>query len=1335
MKIYSSLIFVLCWLFFPHLSSATITIDSVSTVSSTCTNNGVATVYATGNSGGALLYAITAGPVLAPIQNSNVFASLYPGSYIVRVYDVNFDSLDYSFQITGFYELPDFDLEGVDPTCPGFVDGSISVIVDSTKGLGPYVYEIVSPISVPQQSSPVFSNLSANTYFVRVTDACGNYQTRTVILSNTGTGLNSNGFMIPSLLKIGCDTMRVQLVIYLFKEKWNQPLTITYNSSAGVITKQATLNVLDTIVSVPAVFEIVDTIPGLTYGDFLNIQLTDVCGESVSSALNTVAPYEFVVNFSPTTVNCISTYTGYLSLKSYPAYPYDYTTPIAPLSFVLTDPLSGQVVDSGSCNFQYCGLSLISQTPGNTYSLTVTDGCGQVWQDFVTWPVSSVPVVNVYPSIGCLDSTATLGFECLGFQSTPWLTVLSGPAISGSTKPFYAFQDTIIYPQVFFPGIPGMFYVKDFPVGFYTFQVEDSCGNLVTGSFQVEDYMVANFGFEWYVKPSCLNNNTIFYNFMLGTAGAIFATLTDLATNLVVANFPLPYQLDSLTTVPIGNYALDIYYLNYMGGGQYFDDGLTNGKDCWVVHDTINILPYTNNSFMTNSTVFCNGDYYLSIEVDSTRGVPPYRYAIINGPQLFPLQDSSFFLINSFGNYLISMEDACGNNYTQQISVTSDSISPIVKNGYFCEGNFGSLSLVSSPYFTHNWHLPDGNVVTGDSLYFQPFTTADTGQYVVTTVVNINGCTDSITSTFYLSGKDSVVQSLTVCEGDSVAVGSSWYTLPGQYRDTLSGFFGCDSLVITQLSFQPLTVDSIAIALCSGDSLLIGSSYVSLPGIYVDTVVTTGNCKVIEVTEVSVASFVDSIAAVICSGDSFLFGGVNYYAAGIFTDTLLSTIGCDSLIVLELSIASLVVDSSVVSICNGDSLLVGSNYYSSPGIYTDTLQVSGNCKEVKITSLTVIEYSDSISAVICEGDSFLVGNIVHTLAGVYTDTLTSVSGCDSIVVLDLSFSPLQIDSIAAELCDGDTLIVGNSFYVYPGVYVDTISVSGNCVKVQVTSLEIKTLIDSVTGVLCQGDSFTLGNTVYLNSGVYTQVFNSSSGCDSIVVADLTFVAGGTSFVTDTLCFGDSLYFDGDYLTVSGLYSDTLNSGDCDSVLLLHLTVLPAMSLAITSSASQVPADSSVFLSGTSCIGCTYLWSGAATFNNPIVSSTSAVLDSSALLYYSVTSQGNCQFVDSVFIEVIYTMETDTCDQAALFIPNAFTPNNDGINDKYRINGQFLNILNYKIYNRWGELVYVSNNKDGEWDGNFRGVKCPAGVYAYIVEFENCVSQRLEFSKGFITLME
>lgn len=90
-------------------------------------------------------------------------------------------------------------------------------------------------------------------------------------------------------------------------------------------------------------------------------------------------------------------------------------------------------------------------------------------------------------------------------------------------------------------------------------------------------------------------------------------------------------------------------------------------------------------------------------------------------------------------------------------------------------------------------------------------------------------------------------------------------------------------------------------------------------------------------------------------------------------------------------------------------------------------------------------------------------------------------------------------------------------------------------------------------------------------------------------------------------------------------------------------------------------------------------------------------------YLAVVNAQNC--VDTLFFTVVVGgLNT-------LYVPNAFTPDNDGLNDQFIHKGSFTE-SELMIYNRWGELVFLSQNPSIGWDGTARGEFCPSGVYTY-----------------------
>ena len=70
---------------------------------------------------------------------------------------------------------------------------------------------------------------------------------------------------------------------------------------------------------------------------------------------------------------------------------------------------------------------------------------------------------------------------------------------------------------------------------------------------------------------------------------------------------------------------------------------------------------------------------------------------------------------------------------------------------------------------------------------------------------------------------------------------------------------------------------------------------------------------------------------------------------------------------------------------------------------------------------------------------------------------------------------------------------------------------------------------------------------------------------------------------------------------------------------------------------------------------------------------------------------------------------------ALYSPNAFSPDGDGINDFFRISGQGMIDFQIEIFNRWGQMVYKSIDLSNGWDGTFKGKNLPTGTYVYKIK--------------------
>jgi len=90
----------------------------------------------------------------------------------------------------------------------------------------------------------------------------------------------------------------------------------------------------------------------------------------------------------------------------------------------------------------------------------------------------------------------------------------------------------------------------------------------------------------------------------------------------------------------------------------------------------------------------------------------------------------------------------------------------------------------------------------------------------------------------------------------------------------------------------------------------------------------------------------------------------------------------------------------------------------------------------------------------------------------------------------------------------------------------------------------------------------------------------------------------------------------------------------------------------------------------------------------------------------------CEHSDKIIIDVIQCLET------MLYIPTSFTPNYDEVNDYFGAYGLNLNSFNMRIYNRWGELLFESNDLNNRWDGYYFGHPSQIDVYTYVIIYQD-----------------
>lgn len=423
--------------------------------------------------------------------------------------------------------------------------------------------------------------------------------------------------------------------------------------------------------------------------------------------------------------------------------------------------------------------------------------------------------------------------------------------------------------------------------------------------------------------------------------------------------------------------------------------------------------------------------------------------------------------------------------------------------GNICEEDI-ILTTSDTIMGTYQWYK-DGIALigeTGQSLVVSSVPEPQ-GVYevVVTTSLGcFNGEQITVTIPEYASAFDA-----TICEDEVYEFGEEVYTSPGTYEGTFTAADGCDSIVTLTLSVLPV--------------------------------------------------FSVDVVGEFCFGDNYELNGESYNLGGIYTQTLTAENGCDSLITLTLIENSASEALLFESTCTGSAIEVNGEVYTETGYYEQLLVNTVGCDSFLFVDVQILNVTEeTLEASFCGTSTYELNGEVYGESGTYVQTLLGQNGCDSILTLELSLLPVFEEQIAFDICDGDSVEVGNEVYDTSGTYVQELVSSLGCdstVIVDVVVLPINVL--ELEEVVCDNDSLVLNETIYNETGEYSQVLAGTNGCDSLIQLNLTVLETFQTDYESILCINDQITFYGQEITEPGIYINNLVAfNGCDSLIVLNV---------------------------------------------------------------------------------------------------------------------------------------------------------------------------------------
>lgn len=143
----------------------------------------------------------------------------------------------------------------------------------------------------------------------------------------------------------------------------------------------------------------------------------------------------------------------------------------------------------------------------------------------------------------------------------------------------------------------------------------------------------------------------------------------------------------------------------------------------------------------------------------------------------------------------------------------------------------------------------------------------------------------------------------------------------------------------------------------------------------------------------------------------------------------------------------------------------------------------------------------------------------------------------------------------------------------------------------------------------------------------------------------------------------------------------------------------------------------------------YEWEQDSTLSALDIYNPIATIFDSRAYYLTVVDANGCRIRDSIYL---FVRDFD-CELPYIFIPNAFTPNDDGANDVLYVRGNAVDEMQLMIYNRWGKKVFETRDINMGWDGKLNGKALPPDVFGYYLKLK-CLDGRTVIKKGNITLL-
>ncbi len=630
-----------------------------------------------------------------------------------------------------------------------------------------------------------------------------------------------------------------------------------------------------------------------------------------------------------------------------------------------------------------------------------------------------------------------------------------------------------------------------------------------------------------------------------------------------------------------------------------------------------------------------------------------------------------------------------------------------------------------------------------------------------------------------------VIEEKTICAGESHTQFGESYAITGTYEGSFTAMNGCDSTHVLELTVLTQVFAEETYELCAGESLLVFGNPISEAGIISNVFTGANGCDSTHTVTVFVkeAQATNEVMT-ICEGETITLFDQLITSNDIVSQTFSGINGCDSVHTIAVNVLERVQTSAMTTICEADCIELYGATACRDKVYEETFTAFSGCDSTHTLLLAVLTPQEIIEEYsLCIGDSLPAFDTFIKEAGTFSQIFMGSNGCDSTHTITVNVLNKVTTESTTSVCVNACIELYGATACADKVYQETFTASSGCDSMHTVVIDFIEAITAnlttspacvnnnggqveltVTGGVAPYTVHWGGNNIgstlqidNLEAGNYEVLINDTQGCQWTETVNIAAIPAPeiNKEILAISCFGandgavdlfsnkanlayslDGINYTSDpsFTNLAPASYEVFIKDEIGCNHTEQFTLYEPVPLSVSLPAEKtIPLGASIQLVPTvSAETIHYDWAASSSLScldceRPIAK---PLKDTKYTL--TVYDENNCESQTQMWVRVD--------DNRQVYVPNVFSPDEDGVNDIFTIltgENPIQEVATFKVYDRWGNLMYEANHFDPldenfGWNGRYKGKPMDNGVFIYfaIIKFIDGTEEELS---GDITL--